>query len=166
MASNVKIPASYNSTTIFTKAKAKFIKGIRSNIQHAISTTLWEAYKDKGTPEMHGSHFKLMKMMRDMVSSHEIGNLLLKDCLPHHIDDCDETKIQEEMMSLSEIEEYPSMVKLEPAVPTEIKQEFPAEIKQEFPVEINKSFPLRLNKSFPFRLNKSFPLIFKTKCTQ
>ena len=55
MTSNVKIPASYNSRNIFDKARAKFIKGIRSNIERAISSQLREAYKDKGTPEVQGN---------------------------------------------------------------------------------------------------------------
>ena len=53
---------------------------------------LYKPYKDKGTPEMHGSLLSpvakynlLMKKMRDMVSSQEVGNMLLNDFLPHQI---------------------------------------------------------------------------------
>ena len=125
MVSNAKIPASYNSRTVFNKTKATFMKAIRSNIEWAISAHLLKVYQDN--PGMHCSllsnaeKFGLMiQKMKDMVSSREGGSMLVKDFLPN----VEEMTSQEEVESQEEEvkkEEYPSMViKLEPS---EIKEE-------------------------------------------
>ena len=101
------------------------MKAIRSNIEWAISAHLLQVYQDH--PGMHCSllsnaeKFDLMiQKMKDMVSSRDVGSMLVKDFLPN----VEEMTSQEEVESQEEdvkMEEYPSMVvKLEHS---EIKEE-------------------------------------------
>ena len=166
MVSNAKIPARYNSRTVFNKAKAKFTKAIRSNIGRAISAQLWEVYQDN--PSMHGSllsnaaKFNVMiQKMKDMVSSREVGSMLLKDFLPN----VKEMKIQEEVeIQEEEVEkgEYPSMVvKLEPA---EIKEECPVLVKEECPVLVKEECPVVVKEGYPVVVKEEYPAMSIEEC--
>ena len=110
MVSNAKIPAIYNSRTEFNKAKAKVTKAIRLNIERTISAQLWEVCQDN--PSMHGSllsnaaKFNLMvQKMKDMVSSREVGSMLLKDFLPNvkEMKSQEEVDIQDEEVEKEEV---------------------------------------------------------------
>ena len=174
MVSNAKIPASYNSRTVFNKAKAKFTKAIRSNIGRAISAQLWEVYQDN--PSMHGSllsnaaKFNLMiQKMKDMVSSREVGSMLLKDFLPN----VKEMKIQEEVEIQEEEvekEEYPSMVvKLEPAeikekCPVLVKEECPVLVKEECPVVVKEECPVLVKEECPVVVKEEYPAMLIEEC--
>ena len=136
MVGKAKIPTSYNSRHIFVKAKRKFIKSIKSNIERVLSTYLWEAYKEKPVSNsLHSSAAKfnlILKAMSDTVYN-RVGNMSIKDVLP---------KFEEIAM-----EEVPNAAECKEDVPNaaECKEEVSnaAECNEEVPnaAECNEKVP-------------------------
>ena len=142
MVGKAQIPTSYNNRNIFDKAKTKFIKSIKSNVERALSTYLWEPYKEKTGLNMQISlHFSaanftlVLKAMSDTVYN-RVGDVLIKDLLPKF----EEIAVEEEVPDAAEWckEEVPNAAEW-------CKEEVPnaAERKEEVPAD---EIPLRLMK--------------------
>ena len=139
MVGKAQIPTSYNNRHIFVKAKIKFIKSIKSNIERALSTYLWEAYKEKTVSNsLHSSAAKFNLVLKAISATvyNRVGNMSIKDVLPKFEEIAME---EEEVPNAAECkEEVPNAAECKEEVPNaaECKEEVPAD---EIPPQINET---------------------------